>query len=125
MLHQAKSQTLGAATQYSTGFESGRFLPDGLMGLAFQSISVYDAPPTFQTLISEGVLTSQVFGFKFAASGSELFLGGTNTALYTGDFTWVPLTVEVCGSSKASIVASADTLFVNRATGKRLSIAFL
>ncbi|KAF8480125.1 acid protease [Russula ochroleuca] len=90
----AKSQTLGAATQYSSGFMSSGFPADGLMGLGFESISEYDAPPLFQTLISEGVLTSQVFGTKFAASGSELFIGGTNSALYTGSFTYLPLTIE-------------------------------
>jgi cathepsin D len=68
------------------------------MGMGFQSISVYNAPPLFQSLIAEGVVTSQVFGFKLATSGSELFLGGTNSALYTGDFTWVSLTIEVCSS---------------------------
>ena len=95
--------------------------------MGFQSISSYNASPLFQTLISDGVVTSQVFGLKFATSGSELFLGGTNSALYTGDFTWVPLTTEVCSFPRAIIcsVASADTLFINRATGKRLSIAFL
>ena len=66
------------------------------MGLAFQSISNYNAPPVFQTLIEEGMLDEQVFGFKLAASGSELFLGGTNNNLYTGDFTWVTLSNEVC-----------------------------
>ena len=67
------------------------------MGLGFQSISVFNAVPTFQTLISEKALDSSVFGFKFAGStsGSELFLGGVNHALYTGDFTWVTLTDEV------------------------------
>jgi cathepsin D len=82
---------------------SKNFLPDGLMGMGFQYISDYNAPPVFQTLISEGVVTSQVFGFKFATSDSELYLGGTNSALYTGDFTWLPLTVEVCSSPKALI----------------------
>ena len=66
------------------------------MGMGFQSISRLNAPPVFQTLISEGVLTSQVFGFKLAASGSELFLGGTNSKLHTGDFTWLSLTDQVC-----------------------------
>jgi cathepsin D len=94
---KANMQTLGAASLYSLGLESSRYPADGLMGMAFQSISVYDAPPPFQTLISQGVVTSPVFGFKFAASGSsELFLGGTNSALYTGEFTWVPLLYEVC-----------------------------
>ena len=74
------------------------------MGLAFQSISKYQAPPLFQTLISEGAVTSPVFGLKLATSGSELFLGGTNTALYTGDFTWVPLTNVVCDGPKPCFV---------------------
>jgi hypothetical protein len=74
------------------------------MGLGFQSISEYNAPPLFQTLIAEGVVTSPVFGFKLATSGSELFLGGTNSALYTGGFTWVPLTAEVCSSPNALIL---------------------
>jgi cathepsin D len=68
--------------------------------MGFQSISQYNAPPLFQTLISEGVVTSPVFGFKLATPGSELFIRGTNNALYTGNFTWLPLTVEVYSSLK-------------------------
>jgi cathepsin D len=86
---------VGAATRVSD-FQVSRVPADGLMGMAFQSISKFKAPPVFQTLISEGVLTSPVFGFKLATSGSELFLGGTNGDLYTGDITWVPLTNQVC-----------------------------
>ncbi|KAI0287673.1 acid protease [Russula brevipes] len=90
----APTQTLGAATQYSSGFQSDQFLADGLMGMGFQSISDFNASPVFQTLIAEGAVTSPIFGFKFDTTGSELFLGGTNNALFTGDFTWVPLTDE-------------------------------
>ena len=64
--------------------------------MGFQSISVYNAPPTVQTLISEDVLTSPMFGFKFASSGSELFLGGVNSAYDINKFTWVPVNPEVC-----------------------------
>ncbi|KAH9958947.1 acid protease [Russula dissimulans] len=87
----ANNQTLGLATSYSTGFQNNQFAPDGLMGLGFETISVFDASPLFQTLISENVVTSPVFGFKLAPSGSELFLGGVNDALFTGDFAWVSL----------------------------------
>jgi len=65
------------------------------MGLAFQSISKFNASPVFQTLISEGVVTSPVFGLKLAPSGAELFLGGTNSALFAGNFTWLSLTRKV------------------------------
>ncbi|KAI0062158.1 acid protease [Artomyces pyxidatus] len=87
----ATKQTLGSATEYSTGFEDSQFPPDGLLGMAFQSISVYGAPPVFQTLIDQGKVTQQEFGFYFAEDGSELYLGGTNTALYSGSFTYVPV----------------------------------
>ncbi|KAI0299938.1 acid protease [Russula brevipes] len=87
----AGSQTLGAATQYSSGFQSPGFPADGLMGMGFESISVYGAPPPFQTLMAQGQVTEPVFGFKLATSGSELYLGGVNKDLYTGDFTWVTL----------------------------------
>ena len=65
------------------------------MGMGFQSISVYNAPPVFQTLVEEGAVDSPVFAFKFADSGSELYVGGVNNDLFTGDFTWLPITTAV------------------------------
>jgi cathepsin D len=64
--------------------------------MAFQSISVSGASPPFETLISQGQVLDSVFGFKLAPSGSELFLGGVNDALYTGDITWLTLSTQVC-----------------------------
>ena len=66
------------------------------MGMAFQPISVYNAPPVFQTLVSEKAVTRSVFAFKLADSGSELYLGGVNDALFKGEFTWLPITTSVC-----------------------------
>jgi cathepsin D len=66
------------------------------MGMGFESISVYGASPPVQTLDSQGLLTKPMFGFKFASSGSELFIGGVNSDLYKGEFTWVPVTKAVC-----------------------------
>ncbi|KAJ3715622.1 acid protease [Lentinula guzmanii] len=88
----ATSQTVGAATQYSAGFEIDEFPPDGLMGMAFPQISVFQADPVFQTLIAQGVVTAPEFGVKLATTGSELFLGGVDTALFQGDFTQSPVT---------------------------------
>jgi cathepsin D len=66
------------------------------MGLAFGSLSVYRASPVFQTLVSERVLGTPMFGFKLVSSGSELFLGGVNPKYKEKDFTWVTLSHEVC-----------------------------
>jgi cathepsin D len=90
----ATNQTLGAATQYSQGFESSNFPADGLMGMGFQSISEYNAPPVFQSLVAAGQTSDPVFAMKLAASGSELTIGGLNEQLFTGEITYVPVTQE-------------------------------
>ncbi|KAJ7592923.1 acid protease [Mycena floridula] len=89
-----ENQTLGAATEYSKGFSHHNFSPDGLMGMAFQSISEYDAPPVFQSLVESDTTTASVFGFKLAQNGSELYIGGTNVDLHNGDFSYAPVTKE-------------------------------
>ena len=90
----ATKQTLGAATKYSTGFESTNFPADGLMGMGFQSISEYNAPPLFQSLVAAGQTSEPVFAMKLTKSDSELTVGGLNTAMYSGDITYVPVTKE-------------------------------
>lgn len=78
------NQTLGAATTYSTGFESPTFRPDGLLGMGFPSISVFDSLPVFQTMVSNNVVPQGVFGFALSSEPgkSELTIGGTNTSMY-------------------------------------------
>ncbi|KAH7912656.1 aspartic peptidase domain-containing protein [Hygrophoropsis aurantiaca] len=90
----ATDQTLGAASNYSTGFAISQFPADGLMGMAFQSISEYNASTVFDTLVSQGAVDEPVFAFKLAQNGSELYLGGTDSSLFKGDFTYVPVTNE-------------------------------
>ncbi|KAG1819974.1 aspartic peptidase domain-containing protein [Suillus variegatus] len=93
--YEAKGQTLGAALKYSPDFSSDNFTPDGLAGFAFESISEYPAPPLFQTLVDSRQLQEDVFGVKLSAApgASELYIGGTNTALYQQDtLTYTPVT---------------------------------
>jgi cathepsin D len=99
----ATCQTLGVATSYSTGLSASNFTPDGLLGLGWSQISHYNASGYFQTLIAEGKAPSRVFSFKLATSGSELYIGGTDKALYNGTFTWVPVTKEVSLSHTLSL----------------------
>ena len=92
---QAVDQILGVATEYSSGFAVDQFPADGLMGMAFPSLSAYPADPVFQSLVSQNQMDESVFSFKLATSGSELYLGGANSALYTGGFTYTPVTNQV------------------------------
>jgi cathepsin D len=88
----ALKQTLGAATQYSTGFELPEFPPDGLMGMAFPQISSFNASPVFQTLVSQNSTDQPVFSFRLTSGVSELFIGGTNSSLFTGEITYTAVT---------------------------------
>lgn len=65
------------------------------MGMGFKSISEYKANPLFQTLIADGAVDQPVFAFKLSSSGASLYLGGTDDSLYSGNFTYVPVTKEV------------------------------
>ncbi|KAH9000987.1 acid protease [Lactarius deliciosus] len=89
--YAAKNQTFGGATSYADGFTYPGWLPDGLLGLGFPSLSGYGAMPLFHSLVAQGVLPTNSFGL----CPSELYIGGTNDQLYKGDFTYVPVTREV------------------------------
>jgi cathepsin D len=60
-------------------------LPNSILGLAFPAISNLNQNPFFNTAAEEGAVKSSEFGFYLASSGSELFLGGTNSEHYSGD----------------------------------------
>ena len=92
----ATGQALGAANTYSAGFAQPHFPPDGLLGMGYQTISVYNKPPVFASLVSQSKVTDPVFAFKLAKTGSELYLGGVNSDLYTGSFTFSAVSPQVC-----------------------------
>jgi cathepsin D len=99
--------------------------------MGFQSISDYNAPPLFQSLVAAKAVSSPVFAFKLSDSGAELTLGGLNPDLYTGSVTYVPVTEEGywqvdmdsvnVGTKKAvtgvgAIIDSGTTLIVGDST---------
>ncbi|KAI9444480.1 acid protease [Lactarius indigo] len=90
--YKATRQTLGAATTFSSEFQSDQFPADGVLGMAYESISDYGASPVFQTLVSQGQVSVPVFSFYLSESGSELYIGGTNKDHYKGSFTYMPVT---------------------------------
>ncbi|KAI0027401.1 aspartic peptidase domain-containing protein [Vararia minispora EC-137] len=89
-----KNQALGAADSYPESLAIEHSPQDGIMGLAFPSISrlregakPVATPPFLSNLIAQGSLLSPVFGVKLAFPGAEIFLGGVNTALSPGPVT--------------------------------------
>ncbi|KAH0830153.1 acid protease [Lanmaoa asiatica] len=112
----AKNQTIGAASQYSTGFQTANFAPDGLMGMAFAGISLFPANPVVQTLIAEGQLSDPVFAFKLASSGSELRIGGIDSSSYTGPFTYTPVTVQDSINANGQAISTNISAIVDTGT---------
>jgi len=79
----ATKQYLSGVTTLSSSFSSDP--ADGILGLAFPAISSLNEDPFFVTANSDGAVDANQFGFLLASSGSELYLGGTDTSKYTGD----------------------------------------
>ncbi|OSD07013.1 acid protease [Trametes coccinea BRFM310] len=77
-----KNQYFSPVTTLSSSFSGDPI--DGILGLAYPEISNLNESPFFNTAVTQGAVPEGVFGFKLASSDSELYLGGTNSQLYTG-----------------------------------------
>jgi len=93
-----QGQTFGEAmNQPGLSWIVGKF--DGLLGMAYQSISVDSVTPLWYNILDQKLVDSPVFGFWLsqnaaAPMGGELTLGGVDSSRYTGDFTYANLTSE-------------------------------
>jgi saccharopepsin len=76
-------------------FAAGKF--DGLLGLGFKSISQYQIPTPFETMVAQKLVDEPVFAFYLQSDASaqgELVFGGIDNSHFTGDLVNVPLTSE-------------------------------
>ncbi len=89
---------------------------DGILGLAFQSLSSIHEPPFVNTAKDQGAVKDAAFGFKIAKSGSELYIGGTNAELYTGDIEYHDVVGSTgywqIGGGQLSIGSTVSTPFL-------------
>ncbi|KAG8739688.1 Type I transmembrane sorting receptor [Ceratobasidium sp. 428] len=102
-------QYFSPVTSESSSFSSDP--SDGIMGLAFSSISSIGAPTYIENLYSQGKISSPVFGFRLASSGSELYLGGADTSKYTGTITYASLTSKTYWLTSGSAGAGGTTAY--------------
>jgi len=96
-------------------FIAGKF--DGILGLAFDSISVDHVTPVWYNLLSQGLVSKKSFSFWMskdasAAKGGELIFGGDDPSLYTGEISYVPLTSESYWAFKMDDVKVGGSSFV-------------
>ena len=93
-----KDQVFAEVTDASglgVAYKLGKF--DGILGMAYSSISVNKNPTIFEAAYNQGLVSSKTFAFYLGNSDSdygELVLGGYDEAHFTGEITWVPLIAE-------------------------------
>ncbi|CAE6382667.1 unnamed protein product [Rhizoctonia solani] len=115
----ATGQYFSPVTSESSSFSSEP--DDGILGLAFNSISSIGQPTIIDNLYSQGKISAPTFAFRLATSGSELYLGGVDTAKYTGSITYVSLTSQTYwlttgSSSVGSTIAYSGAMIIDSGT---------
>jgi len=95
---EVTGQTFAEITDVSglgPAFAIGHF--DGILGMAWQSISIDNITTVWENMLAQGSITDTVFAFYLSQSGTvpgELVFGGIDTSHFTGSLVWVPLTSE-------------------------------
>lgn len=93
------NQQFGEATS-EPGLAFVETKADGILGLAFDSISVDHVTPFWYNVLSQNLVAEPLFSFWLSKSasgsnGGELVLGGVDSSLYTGDFFYQPLKADL------------------------------
>lgn len=84
---------------------------DGILGLAYDTISVNHITPPFYSMINKGLLDQPVFSFRIGSSeedGGEAIFGGIDESAFTGKLDYVPVRRKAYWEVELEKVAFGD-----------------
>lgn len=83
-------------TEGSISFLAAKF--DGILGLAFQNISIEKIPPVLQVYFEKGLIDKYMVSFKVGqkeGQDGEMTIGGYNPDAFEGEIQWFPVAKEL------------------------------
>lgn len=90
---EVKHQLFAEATKEpGLAFAFGKF--DGILGLAYDTISVNHIVPPFYNMLNQKLLDEPVFGFRLGSSeedGGDMTFGGLDEKAFSGKMEYVPI----------------------------------
>ncbi|KAG8832912.1 Vacuolar protease A [Serendipita sp. 399] len=105
-----KKQDFAEATKEpGLAFAFGKF--DGILGLAYDTISVNHITPPFYNMIDQKLIKDPVFTFRLGGSeedGGEAVFGGIDSTHYTGKITYVPVRRKAYWEVELESIAFGD-----------------
>ncbi|KYO41669.1 hypothetical protein Y1Q_0006414 [Alligator mississippiensis] len=97
--------------------EPGTFLEyspfDGILGLAFPSISSSGATPVFDNMMSQNLVSQDLFSVYLSSNdeeGSFVMFGGIDQSYYSGSLNWIPLSAETYWQITVDSCSAIDSL---------------
>ncbi|XP_017068592.2 lysosomal aspartic protease [Drosophila eugracilis] len=108
-----QSQTFAESTsEPGTSFNDANF--DGILGMAYEALAVDGVDPPFYNMVSQGLVDNSVFSFYLARDGTstqggELIFGGSDSSLYSGELTYVPISEQAYWQFEMACASIAGT----------------